>query len=113
MKGFISRSLAVLSGAFMLTACNTDGSQTEKMTSNSVQDSMAEVPNDALPPDPFSPLSYAWNTHYAANLTPPEEVRTAANAACAERGFDIAVMTSISLTNDQAAADFSCRGQDN
>jgi hypothetical protein len=57
-------------------------------------------------------LSYSWKIDYAVVLAPPVEIQQKANAACAEREFDRAFMTSLSFENDQAIAVFSCRGAD-
>jgi len=61
--------------------------------------------NVALPP-----LSFTWNTDYASFVTAPQQVRTAAKQACEARGYEVAVMASISLDADSASADFTCRG---
>ena len=45
-------------------------------------------------------------------LEPPVAVQQKAHAACVERKFDCAFMTSLSFENDQATAVFSCRGGD-
>jgi len=63
--------------------------------------------------DPALPvLSYSWKTDYAVVLAPPVAVQQKAHAACVERQFDRAFMTSLSFENDQATAVFSCRGGD-
>ena len=63
--------------------------------------------------DPALPvLSYSWKTDYAVVLAPPVAVQQKAQAACVERQFDRAFMTSLSFENDQATAVFSCRGGD-
>ena len=71
---------------------------------------------DASSPAPaavsFAPLQYSWNTNYSAMLSPPMEIRDQALAACAERGFDRADMQSIAINEDQATAQFTCRGSD-
>jgi hypothetical protein len=43
-------------------------------------------------------------------LTPPVEIQQKAHAACIQREFERAFMTSISFEHDQATAVFSCRG---
>ena len=58
------------------------------------------------------PLKYSWNTNYSAMLSPPMVIREQALAACVERGFDRAYMRSIAINEDQATANFSCRGSD-
>ena len=55
-------------------------------------------------------LSYSWKTDYAGVLTPPVEIQQKAHAACIQREFERAFMTSISFEHDQATAVFSCRG---
>ena len=60
----------------------------------------------------LSPLQYSWNTSYSAMLSPPMDIREQALAACVERGFDRAHMSSIAINEDQATANFSCRGSD-
>ena len=71
---------------------------------------------DATNPAPaavsIAPLQYSWNTNYSAMLSPPMNIREQALAACVERGFDRAFMQSIAITEDQATANFSCRGSD-
>ena len=71
---------------------------------------------DATGPAPaavsLNPLQYSWNTNYSAMLSPPLDIREQALAACVERGFDRAHMQSISINEDQATANFSCRGSD-
>ena len=57
-------------------------------------------------------LSYSWKNDYAAVLEPPVAVQQKAQAACVERQFDRAFMTSLSFENDQATAVFSRRGAD-
>ena len=60
----------------------------------------------------MAPMQYSWNTNYSAMLTPPLEIREKALAACKQRGFDRALMKSISLNENLATANFSCRGSD-
>ena len=71
---------------------------------------------DATNPVPaavsLSPLQYSWNTSYSAMLSPPMDIRERALTACIERGFDRAHMQSIAINEDQATANFSCRGSD-
>ena len=71
---------------------------------------------NAANPEPaavsMAPLQYSWNTNYSAMLLPPMDIREQALAACVERGFDRAHMSSIAINEDQATANFSCRGSD-
>ena len=60
----------------------------------------------------MTPLEYNWDTNYSAMLTPPIEIRDKALIACNQRGFDRAYMQSLSLTEDNATAYYSCRGSD-
>ena len=60
----------------------------------------------------LTPLQFSWNTNYSAMLSPPMDIREQALAACVERGFDRAHMSSIAINEDQATANFSCRGSD-
>ena len=60
----------------------------------------------------MAPLQYSWNTNYSAMLSPPMDIREQALAACVERGFDRVYMQSIAINEDQATANFSCRGSD-
>ena len=60
----------------------------------------------------MAPMQYSWDTNYSAMLTPPIEIREKALAACKQRGFDRALMKSISLNENLATANFSCRGSD-
>jgi len=70
-------------------------------------------PTTSTNTDPALPaLSYSWQTDYAAVLAPPVAVQQKAHAACVERQFARAFMTSLSFENDQATAGFSCRGGD-
>lgn len=55
-------------------------------------------------------LSYSWKTDYAGALIPPVEIQQKAHAACIQREFERAFMTSISFEQDHAIAVFSCRG---
>jgi predicted outer membrane protein len=68
---------------------------------------------DQTPAAPvMTPLQYSWDTNYSAMLTPPIEIRDKALIACNQRGFDRAYMQSMSLDEDKATANFSCRGSD-
>ena len=68
---------------------------------------------DQTPTAPvMTPLQYSWDTNYSAMLTPPIEIRDNALIACNQRGFDRAYMQSLSLNEDNATANFSCRGSD-
>jgi hypothetical protein len=78
-------------------------SQTDEQTDDMPDD---EVEQNAVLP----PLSFTWNTDYASFVTAPQQVRTAAKQACEARGYEVAVMASISLDADSASADFTCRG---
>ena len=92
----------VMSAVVMLTACPS-----QYATRNAI---------DATNPAPatlsLAPLQYSWNTGYSAMLSPPMDIREQALAACVERGFDRAHMSSIAINEDQATANFSCRGSD-
>jgi len=92
----------VMSATAMLTACPS-----QYATRHAV---------DAANPVPaavsLAPLQYSWNTNYSAMLSPPMDIREQALAACVERGFDRAHMSSIAINGDQATAYFSCRGSD-
>ena len=76
----------------------------------------ARIAVDATNQEPaavsLAPLEYSWNTSYSAMLSPPMDIREQALAACVERGFDRAHMSSIAINEDQATANFSCRGSD-
>ena len=91
-----------MSAVAMLTACSS-----QYATRNAV---------DATNPAPvavsLAPLQYSWNTSYSAMLSPPMDIHEQALAACVERGFDRAHMSSIAINEDQATANFSCRGSD-
>ena len=74
-------------------------SQTDDMPENEVEQ------NAALPS-----FSFTWNSDYACFVAAPQQVRTAAKQACEARGYEVAVMASISLDANSASADFTCRG---
>lgn len=68
------------------------------------------VDDESSPTVALPPLSFTWNTDYASFLTAPQQVRAAAKEACEARGYETAIMASISLDADSASADFTCRG---
>ena len=92
----------VMAAVAMLSACSSQN--------------VAHNAADATSPSPavvsFAPLQYSWNTSYSAMLSPPMDIREQALAACFERGFDRAYMQSIAINEDQATANFTCRGSD-
>ena len=107
--------------ALILSACSVPRDADSMPAADSGQDSMASSPaaagsdvDAALQTDEqntvLSPLSFTWNTDYASFVTAPQQVRTAAKQACEARGYEVAVMVSISLDADSASADFTCRG---
>ena len=66
-----------------------------------------DKPDDEVEQNAVLPLlSFTWNTDYASFVTAPQQVRTAAKQACEVRGYEVAVMASISLDTDSASADF-------
>ena len=70
-----------------------------------------DKPDDEVEQNAVLPLlSFTWNTDYASFVIGPQQVRTAAKKACEVRGYEVAVMASISLDTDSASADFICRG---
>ena len=56
------------------------------------------------------PLHYVWDTKFSSFLAVPVDVRTKALNACEARGYDHAVMASISLEANHAAGEFTCSG---
>ena len=92
----------VMAAVVMLSACPS-----QYTTRNSI-----DVANPAPAAVSLPPLQYSWNTNYSAMLSPPMNIREQALAACVERGFDRAHMSSIAINEDQATAYFSCRGSD-
>ena len=68
------------------------------------------VDDESSPTVALPPLSFTWNTDYANFLTAPQQVRAAAKEACEARGYETAIMASISLDADSASADFTCHG---
>ena len=55
------------------------------------------VDDESSPTVALPPLSFIWNTDYASFLTAPQQVRAAAKEACEKRGYETAIMASISL----------------
>ena len=114
--------------ALILSACSVPRDADSVPAADSGQDLMASSPaaagsdvdaasqTDDMPDDEVEqnavlpPLSFTWNTDYASFVTAPQQVRTAAKQACEARGYEVAVMASISLDADSASADFTCRG---
>ena len=92
----------VIAAAVMLSACPSQHAM--RNASDTTSSAPAKVS--------LAPLQYSWNTSYSAMLSPPMDIREQALAACVERGFDRADMQSIAINEDQATADFSCRGSD-
>ena len=91
-----------MSAVVMLTACPS------QYATRNVIDATNPAPAAVL----LAPLQYSWHTGYSAMLSPPMDIREQALAACVERGFDRAHMSSIAINEDQATANFSCRGSD-
>ena len=79
-------------------------------------DASSQIDEDDMPDDGVEqsavlpPLSFTWIADYASFVTAPQQVRTTAKQACEARGYEVAVMASISLDADSASADFTCRG---
>jgi hypothetical protein len=114
--------------ALILSACSVPRDADSVPAADSGQDLMASSPaaagsdvdaasqTDDMPDDEVEqnvvlpPLSFTWNTDYASFVTAPQQVRTAAKQACEARGYEVAVMASISLDADSASANFTCRG---
>ena len=118
--------------ALILSACSVPRDTDSVPAADSVHDLMASFPaavgsdmdaaletyeqTDDMPDDEVEQnavlplLSFTWNTDYASFVTAPQQVRTAAKQACEVRGYEVAVMASISLDTDSASADFTCRG---
>ena len=57
-------------------------------------------------------LFFTWDISQTNIISPPIEVRTAAIAACQERGFDTGDMINLSISGKMAEAEFGCRGAD-
>lgn len=102
MRKMDFKIVLVMAAMAMLSACPS-----QHVTRNAV-DATSLAPATVS----LTPLQYSWNTNYSAMLSPPLDIRKQALAACVERGFDRAHMQSISINEDQAIADFSCRGSD-
>ena len=102
MRQVVLKIAFVVAAVAMLTACPS-----QYATHNAV-DATNLVPATVS----LAPLQYSWNTGYSAMLSPPVDIREQALAACVERGFDRAHMSSIAINEDQATANFSCRGSD-
>ena len=92
----------VMAAVAMLSACS----------SQHVRRSTVDTLSPASAAASFAPLQYSWKTSYSAMLSPPMDIREQALAACTERGFDRAYMQSIAINEDQATANFTCRGSD-
>ncbi len=92
----------VMAAVAMLSACPS-----QHATRNAVG-----TKNPAPAAVSMAPLQYSWNTNYSAMLSPPMDIREQALSACVERGFDRVFMQSIAINEDQATANFSCRGSD-
>ena len=61
---------------------------------------------------PLSPpsLEFEWDTGYSNVISPPAEIRNAAQESCKARGFDQSFMISLALSDGNVRALFGCRG---
>ena len=77
------------------------------------EEAVEVVEETAFEVEPELPsLFFKWDISQSNIISAPIEVRTAAIAACQERGFDTGDMINLSISGKIAEAEFGCRGAD-
>ena len=108
----VTNKATIFALAFLLAACHVAKpsvtSTPLKKTHSKVADSV-DSDADTVPLSPPS-LEFEWDTGYSNVISPPADIRKAAQESCKARGYDQSYMISLSLNQGNVRALFGCRG---
>ena len=93
-----------------LSACTMNAYEEVAVSEEETVQTAQETVVEAKPELPS--LFFKWDISGSNIISPPIEVRTAAIAACQERGFDTGDIVNLAISGSIAEAEFGCRGAD-
>ena len=93
-----------------LSACTMNAEKEVVVSEAETTQTAQETVIEAKPELPS--LFFKWDISGSTIIAPPIEVRTAAIAACQERGYDTGDMVNLAISGSIAEAEFGCRGAD-
>lgn len=112
----VKQSIGGLVLLMALSACAQIGQEAPLLSDTDLaSDTEAAMQADEpeTPTEPaFPSLFFSWPLGQYTLISPPVEIQNQAILACDARGYDTSYMIHIAIDDDEAVAEFGCRGSD-